>query len=63
MLDAAIDATAEGYSFPMNLDRDLSANGLAPGTKAEFLRRATREGMDAETFGQRPGRMAAARQP
>lgn len=62
-LDAAIAATAEGYSFPTNLDRDPPANGLAPETQADFFRRAIREGMDAETFGQGLDRMAAARRP
>ena len=33
-LDAAIAATAEGYSFPTNLDRDPPVGGLAPQTQA-----------------------------
>ncbi len=44
LLDAAIDATAEGYSFLTNLDRDLPTNGLVSETQADFFCRATREG-------------------
>ena len=36
-LSAAIAATAEGYSFPTNLDRDPPRNGLAPETQASLL--------------------------
>ena len=49
-LSAAIAATAEGYSFPTNLDRDPPMNGLAPETQAAFLHRALSEGMPAEGF-------------
>ncbi len=36
----AIAASAEGYSFPTNLDRDQPIGGLAPETQAELVRRA-----------------------
>ncbi len=36
----AVAATAEGYSFPTNLDRDQPIGGLAPETQAETLWRA-----------------------
>lgn len=49
-LSAAIAATAEGYSFPTNLDRDPPMNGLAPETQAAFFHRALSEGMSAEEF-------------
>lgn len=39
-----IAATAEGYPFPTNLDRNPPIGGLAPRTMAEFLARAVREG-------------------
>ncbi len=49
-LSAAIAATAEGYSFPTNLDRDPPSNGLAPETQAAFLHRAIEEGLSEEKF-------------
>lgn len=58
---AAIAATAEGYSFPTNLDRDPPAKGIAPETQAAFFARALDEGMDARAFGQHLDRMASAR--
>ncbi|MEM1351653.1 MAG: phytanoyl-CoA dioxygenase family protein [Pseudomonadota bacterium] len=39
-LDAAIAATAEGYSFPTNLDNDPPVGGLAPQTQAALLKEA-----------------------
>jgi ectoine hydroxylase-related dioxygenase (phytanoyl-CoA dioxygenase family) len=35
-----VAATAEGYGFPTNLDRDQPVDGLAPETQAELLWRA-----------------------
>jgi ectoine hydroxylase-related dioxygenase (phytanoyl-CoA dioxygenase family) len=35
-------ASAEGYAFPTNLDRDQPSGGLAPETQAELVRRALR---------------------
>jgi ectoine hydroxylase-related dioxygenase (phytanoyl-CoA dioxygenase family) len=35
-------ASAEGYAFPTNLDRDQPIGGLAPETQAELVRRALR---------------------
>lgn len=49
-LSAAIAATAEGYSFPTNLDRDPPANGLAPETQAAFFARALEEGLSTDAF-------------
>jgi ectoine hydroxylase-related dioxygenase (phytanoyl-CoA dioxygenase family) len=49
-LSAAIAATAEGYSFPTNLDRDPPSNGLAPETQAAFFHRAIEEGLSEEQF-------------
>lgn len=39
-LDAVIAASAEGYSFPTNLDRDPPVGGLAPETQAALLKRS-----------------------
>lgn len=43
-------ATAEGYGFPTNLDRDQPTAGLAPETQCELLIRAVGEQLDAATF-------------
>ena len=60
-LTAAIAATAEGYSFPTNLDRDPPANGLAPETQAAYFLRALVEGIDAHAFAERLDQMSEAR--
>jgi len=41
----AIAASAEGYSFPTNLDRDPPIGGLAPKTQAQIVREALAAGM------------------
>jgi ectoine hydroxylase-related dioxygenase (phytanoyl-CoA dioxygenase family) len=43
-LAAAVAATAEGYSFPTNLDTDPPIGGNAPQTQADILWRALHEG-------------------
>jgi hypothetical protein len=48
-----VAASAEGYAFPTNLDRDQPIGGLAPETQAELVRRAlqgrwTPDALDAE---------------
>lgn len=60
-LSAAIAATAEGYSFPTNLDRDPPTNGLAPETQAAFFRRALTEGVEEPAFADRIDQMSKAR--
>ncbi len=60
-LSAAIAATAEGYSFPTNLDRDPPTNGLAPETQAAFFRRALTEGVEEPAFADRIDQMSQAR--
>jgi ectoine hydroxylase-related dioxygenase (phytanoyl-CoA dioxygenase family) len=47
---AAITATAEGYSFPTNLDTDPPKAGLAPETQAAYLARALKEDVDQAAF-------------
>ncbi|WP_419907476.1 phytanoyl-CoA dioxygenase family protein [Hoeflea sp.] len=39
-LNAVISASAEGYSFPTNLDSDPPVGGLAPETQADLLRKS-----------------------
>ncbi|MDW4910201.1 phytanoyl-CoA dioxygenase family protein [Streptomyces sp. ADMS] len=42
-LEAVVAASAEGYPFPTNLDRDPPVDGLAPPSQADLARRALRE--------------------
>ncbi len=49
-VEAAIAATAEGYSFPTNLDRDPPVGGLAPKTQASLLREALADSVDEQEF-------------
>jgi ectoine hydroxylase-related dioxygenase (phytanoyl-CoA dioxygenase family) len=49
-LRAAIAASAEGYSFPTNLDRDPPKGGLAPETQQALFTRALAEGLDLKSF-------------
>lgn len=49
-IDAAIASTAEGYSFPTNLDRDPPVGGLAPKTQAALLKEAVIAGMSENDF-------------
>jgi ectoine hydroxylase-related dioxygenase (phytanoyl-CoA dioxygenase family) len=46
----AIASSAEGYSFPTNLDRDPPVGGLAPKTQAQLMHEALREGWSDEAF-------------
>ncbi len=43
-LDRVVAASAEGYAFPTNLDRDPPLGGLAPESPQAVVRRALREG-------------------
>lgn len=43
-------ATAEGYGFPTNLDRDQPTAGMAPETQCELLIRTVGEQLDAASF-------------
>ena len=49
-LKAAIAASAEGYSFPTNLDRDPPKSGLAPETQQALFARALSEGFSPQEF-------------
>lgn len=42
-LENVVAASAEGYPFPTNLDRDPPVDGPAPPSQADFVRRAVRE--------------------
>ena len=56
-LAAAIAATAEGYSFPTNLDNNPPINGLAPETQGAFFQRALNERMSEHEFAAQLERM------
>ncbi len=49
-LSAAIAATAEGYSFPTNLDRDPPKGGFAPETQNALFSRALAGGLSGAEF-------------
>lgn len=49
-IDNVIAASAEGYAFPTNLDRDQPIGGLAPPSQADFVRTALREGWDEQAL-------------
>ena len=49
-IKAAIAATAEGYSFPTNLDTDPPEGGLAPETQQALFLRALESKMEKVEF-------------
>jgi hypothetical protein len=49
-IKAAIAATAEGYSFPTNLDNDPPKGGLAPETQQALFIRGLENKMDKVEF-------------
>ena len=57
----AIAASAEGYAFPTNLDRDPPLGGLAPQSQAQLMAKALAEGWTAEAFGKAVDEHAARR--
>jgi ectoine hydroxylase-related dioxygenase (phytanoyl-CoA dioxygenase family) len=59
----AIAATAEGYSFPTNLDRDPPLGGLAPKSQAALMHEALAARWTPEAFAQALDAQAAKRLP
>jgi ectoine hydroxylase-related dioxygenase (phytanoyl-CoA dioxygenase family) len=49
-LAAAVAASAEGYAFPTNLDRDPPTGGLAPQSQQDLMRVALASGTSPEHF-------------
>ncbi len=49
-LDCVINACAEGYAFPVNLDLDSPLGGMAPPSQQDILREALDEDWSAERF-------------
>ena len=50
-IERVIASSAEGYSFPTNLDLDPPLGGMAPKTQAQLLAESLYQGIDADTFG------------
>jgi ectoine hydroxylase-related dioxygenase (phytanoyl-CoA dioxygenase family) len=48
--DNAIAASAEGYAFPTNLDRDPPVGGIAPESQQALMRQALAENWTLEAF-------------
>jgi ectoine hydroxylase-related dioxygenase (phytanoyl-CoA dioxygenase family) len=46
----AVAASAEGYAFPTNLDRDAAVDGLTPPSQADLVRQALAEGWAEDRF-------------
>ena len=52
-IDDVVAATAEGYSFPTNLDFDPPIGGMAPASQQDLMRQALMEGWDGARFAER----------
>lgn len=57
-LTCAVAATAEGYAFPTNLDRDPPAGDLAPESQQDMMLRALQEKWPVDAFQQTQQTMA-----
>jgi ectoine hydroxylase-related dioxygenase (phytanoyl-CoA dioxygenase family) len=60
-LSNVIAASAEGYSFPTNLDRDQPIGGMAPPTQAALVAQALAAGAPAAQLAERLAAQAAAK--
>jgi hypothetical protein len=49
-VENVVAASAEGYTFPTNLDKDQPIGGLAPQTQAELLLQGLTEKWDDAHF-------------
>ncbi|NNE80965.1 MAG: phytanoyl-CoA dioxygenase [Silicimonas sp.] len=58
-----IAASAEGYAFPTNLDRDPPVGGLIPLSQAELMEKALAQGMGAEAWNAEVEAMDERRRP
>ena len=58
----AVHASAEGYSFPTNLDRDPPVDGLAPKTQAQFVLEALAAGLSQDDLKAQLGDLNARQQ-
>ncbi len=60
-VERVVAASAEGYPFPTNLDRDPPVDGLAPPSQADVVLAALADRLDPAEFGQRLDAHAARR--
>lgn len=51
-IDCALAATAEGYAFPTNLDRDPPVGGIAPQTQSQLMKQALTAQLEPDTLAQ-----------
>lgn len=58
-----IAASAEGYAFPTNLDRDVLLDGLAPATQAELVKQALAEQWTYDQLAERLAEDQVRREP
>ncbi|MEM9425326.1 MAG: phytanoyl-CoA dioxygenase family protein [Pseudomonadota bacterium] len=58
-----IAASAEGYAFPTNLDRDPPVGGLIPLSHAEMMENALRDGRSSEAWAEEVAAMDERRTP
>ena len=56
-----VAATAEGYAFPSNLDRDTPVDGMTPRSQADVVRGALDAALDPEALGARLDAVAHAK--
>lgn len=62
-IDAVISASAEGYPFPTNLDRDPPVGGLAPKSQQVHMREALEARTSADEFSKLLDQLERKRQP
>ena len=48
--NAAIEACAEGYPFPTNLDKEPPVGGMMPESQCDLMKRALAEGWSYDAF-------------
>jgi ectoine hydroxylase-related dioxygenase (phytanoyl-CoA dioxygenase family) len=56
-----VAASAEGYAFPTNLDRDQPIDGMSPRTQAELVTDALADGLPTDQLVSRLGEQLAGR--
>jgi len=49
-IEYVVAASAEGYSFPTNLDSDPPVNGMAPQTQSQLVHSCLQNRVSAEQF-------------
>ncbi len=62
-VDRVVAASAEGYPFPTDLDRDQPIDGLAPASQADLVRQALSEGWTPQRLDDALAAHAAVRTP